>query len=95
MNFSTFFLNQFCLQIIAVHDKEFVSRQVDKDCDFLEQERIMDYSLLVGLHFQETSDQEPNTLDSQDSGICSLVKFAFRIVVSASNLIFENVSFRK
>ncbi|XP_022945599.1 phosphatidylinositol 4-phosphate 5-kinase 6-like [Cucurbita moschata] len=42
-------------------------RQVDKDCDFLEQERIMDYSLLVGLHFQETSDQEPNRLDSQDS----------------------------
>ncbi|GLT45988.1 hypothetical protein SLA2020_197800 [Shorea laevis] len=28
-------------------------RQVDKDCDFLEQERIMDYSLLVGLHFRE------------------------------------------
>ncbi|GAB2299269.1 Phosphatidylinositol 4-phosphate 5-kinase 4 [Dionaea muscipula] len=30
-------------------------RQVDKDCDFLEQERIMDYSLLVGLHFREAS----------------------------------------
>ncbi|XP_059652005.1 phosphatidylinositol 4-phosphate 5-kinase 6-like [Cornus florida] len=30
-------------------------RQVDRDCDFLEQERIMDYSLLVGLHFRETS----------------------------------------
>ncbi|KAL8154340.1 hypothetical protein V2J09_012100 [Rumex salicifolius] len=30
-------------------------RQVDRDCDFLEQERIMDYSLLVGLHFQESS----------------------------------------
>ncbi|KAL8095252.1 hypothetical protein AgCh_036638 [Apium graveolens] len=28
-------------------------RQVDRDCDFLEQERIMDYSLLVGLHFRE------------------------------------------
>ncbi|KAK9019817.1 hypothetical protein V6N11_054325 [Hibiscus sabdariffa] len=28
-------------------------RQVDKDCDFLERERIMDYSLLVGLHFRE------------------------------------------
>ncbi|GKV41677.1 hypothetical protein SLEP1_g49177 [Rubroshorea leprosula] len=31
------------------------SRQVDRDCDFLEQERIMDYSLLVGLHFREIS----------------------------------------
>ncbi|KAK6933982.1 MORN motif [Dillenia turbinata] len=30
-------------------------RQVDRDCDFLEQERIMDYSLLVGLHFRQTS----------------------------------------
>ncbi|KAL6530544.1 Phosphatidylinositol 4-phosphate 5-kinase 4 [Orobanche minor] len=28
-------------------------RQVDRDCEFLEQERIMDYSLLVGLHFTE------------------------------------------
>ncbi|KAL4277500.1 hypothetical protein HN51_060606 [Arachis hypogaea] len=30
-------------------------RQVDKDCEFLEQERIMDYSMLVGLHFRETT----------------------------------------
>ncbi|KAI3448789.1 hypothetical protein Pfo_005454 [Paulownia fortunei] len=30
-------------------------RQVDRDCDFLEQERIMDYSLLVGIHFREIS----------------------------------------
>lgn len=27
--------------------------QVNKDCDFLEQERIMDYSLLVGISFHE------------------------------------------
>ncbi|KAM7259960.1 hypothetical protein ACFE04_015701 [Oxalis oulophora] len=30
-------------------------RQVDRDCEFLEQERIMDYSLLVGLHFRDVS----------------------------------------
>ncbi|XP_010547360.1 PREDICTED: phosphatidylinositol 4-phosphate 5-kinase 6-like [Tarenaya hassleriana] len=30
-------------------------RQVDRDCEFLEQERIMDYSLLVGMHFREAS----------------------------------------
>ena len=28
-----------------------LSRQVDRDCEFLEQEKIMDYSLLVGVHF--------------------------------------------
>ncbi|KAK3127921.1 hypothetical protein QOZ80_7AG0580200 [Eleusine coracana subsp. coracana] len=28
-------------------------RQVDKDCEFLEQEKIMDYSLLVGVHFRD------------------------------------------
>ncbi|KAJ0043841.1 hypothetical protein Pint_18250 [Pistacia integerrima] len=30
-------------------------RQIDRDCEFLEQERIMDYSLLVGLHFRQTT----------------------------------------
>ncbi|XP_038721601.1 phosphatidylinositol 4-phosphate 5-kinase 4-like isoform X1 [Tripterygium wilfordii] len=30
-------------------------RQVDRDCELLEQERIMDYSLLVGLHFRDAS----------------------------------------
>ncbi|XP_022897916.1 phosphatidylinositol 4-phosphate 5-kinase 4-like isoform X2 [Olea europaea var. sylvestris] len=30
-------------------------RQVDKDCYFLEQERIMDYSLLVGIHIIQIS----------------------------------------
>ncbi|XP_016479547.1 phosphatidylinositol 4-phosphate 5-kinase 5-like [Nicotiana tabacum] len=37
-------------------------RQVDRDCELLEQERVMDYSLLVGLHFREasiTGDQTP------------------------------------
>ncbi|EYU18633.1 hypothetical protein ABFS82_10G154600 [Erythranthe guttata] len=33
-------------------------RQVDRDCEFLEQERIMDYSLLVGLHFMEASNDD-------------------------------------
>ncbi|KAJ8442228.1 hypothetical protein Cgig2_005168 [Carnegiea gigantea] len=28
-------------------------RQVDKDCEFLETEKIMDYSLLIGLHFRD------------------------------------------
>lgn len=29
------------------------SRQIDRDCEFLEAERIMDYSLLVGVHFRD------------------------------------------
>ncbi|KAL5570258.1 hypothetical protein UlMin_026833 [Ulmus minor] len=41
-------------------------RQVDRDCDFLEQERIMDYSMLVGLHFRETSTQEPSTPSGEE-----------------------------
>lgn len=38
---------------MSIHRLSF--RQIDRDCEFLEQERIMDYSLLVGLHFRETS----------------------------------------
>ncbi|KAJ4774577.1 Phosphatidylinositol 4-phosphate 5-kinase 4 [Rhynchospora pubera] len=36
-------------------------RQVDRDSDFLEQERIMDYSLLVGVHFLPADDTEKRT----------------------------------
>nr|XP_043622096.1 phosphatidylinositol 4-phosphate 5-kinase 6-like [Erigeron canadensis] len=32
-------------------------RQVNRDCDFLERERIMDYSLLVGISVQECSQE--------------------------------------
>lgn len=35
------------------HPMGFFFRQIDKDCEFLEAERIMDYSLLVGLHFRD------------------------------------------
>ncbi|PKA67013.1 Phosphatidylinositol 4-phosphate 5-kinase 6 [Apostasia shenzhenica] len=42
-------------------------RQVDRDCEFLEQERIMDYSLLVGVHFRdavyEGGYQSPSKVD--------------------------------
>lgn len=34
---------------------------MNRDCDFLEQERIMDYSMLVGLHFRGTSCNGNNT----------------------------------
>ncbi|KAL5550888.1 hypothetical protein UlMin_001064 [Ulmus minor] len=37
-----------------------------RDCDFLEQERIMDYNMLVGLHFHETSILEPSTPSGEE-----------------------------
>ncbi|XP_039024553.1 phosphatidylinositol 4-phosphate 5-kinase 6-like isoform X1 [Hibiscus syriacus] len=40
-------------------------RQVDRDCDFLEQERIMDYSLLIGFHFREAFSPCPSDVPSQ------------------------------
>ncbi|XP_057457226.1 phosphatidylinositol 4-phosphate 5-kinase 6-like [Lotus japonicus] len=46
-------------------------RQVDRDCDFLEQERIMDYSMLVGLHFKETSPSGSVTPSGRYSGACT------------------------
>ncbi|CAN6325189.1 unnamed protein product [Urochloa humidicola] len=42
--------------------QEFQSRQVDKDCEFLEQEKIMDYSLLVGVHFRGAIDVDGEKL---------------------------------
>ncbi|XP_039803368.1 phosphatidylinositol 4-phosphate 5-kinase 6-like isoform X2 [Panicum virgatum] len=46
-------------------------RQVDKDCELLEQERIMDYSLLVGIHFKDryssNSDNGPPHTAEEDS----------------------------
>ncbi|KAJ8762909.1 hypothetical protein K2173_023038 [Erythroxylum novogranatense] len=33
-------------------------KQLDQDCEFLEAERIMDYSLLVGLHFRDDNTYE-------------------------------------
>ncbi|XP_017228165.1 phosphatidylinositol 4-phosphate 5-kinase 6 isoform X2 [Daucus carota subsp. sativus] len=42
-------------------------RQVERDCDFLEQERIMDYSLLVGIHFRGNSSRGGNQ-DSNSVG---------------------------
>ncbi|KAI0531289.1 hypothetical protein KFK09_000842 [Dendrobium nobile] len=43
-------------------------RQIERDCEFLEQERIMDYSLLVGVHFRDAAIdmgcRSPSILDS-------------------------------
>ncbi|KAF9596848.1 hypothetical protein IFM89_013896 [Coptis chinensis] len=43
-------------------------RQVDRDCDFLEQERIMDYSLLVGVHFRGTLYNRDPLFEDSSSG---------------------------
>ncbi|XP_057520202.1 phosphatidylinositol 4-phosphate 5-kinase 6-like [Amaranthus tricolor] len=44
-------------------------RQVDRDCDFLEQERIMDYSLLVGLHFQDSGAGPADGIGDRNSDV--------------------------
>ncbi|XP_055817058.1 phosphatidylinositol 4-phosphate 5-kinase 6-like [Solanum dulcamara] len=59
----------FLFRLQKVWFQEFC-RQVDRDCDFLEQERIMDYSLLVGVHFREVSGSgEPVTTETRNSGV--------------------------
>ncbi|XP_030938570.1 phosphatidylinositol 4-phosphate 5-kinase 2-like [Quercus lobata] len=45
-------------------------RQIDRDCEFLERERIMDYSLLIGVHFRDdySSDEMKMSPFNLDSG---------------------------
>jgi len=47
-------------------------RQVDRDCEFLEAEGIMDYSLLIGLHFRDdcSVDEMKSSPRNSCSGIC-------------------------
>ncbi|MFS7904248.1 putative 1-phosphatidylinositol-4-phosphate 5-kinase [Helianthus anomalus] len=55
---TTTILKDLDLKFMFRLDKNWIQefrRQIDRDSDFLEQERIMDYSLLVGLHFKETN----------------------------------------
>ncbi|KAJ0713813.1 putative phosphatidylinositol-4-phosphate 5-kinase, core [Helianthus annuus] len=62
---STTILKDLDLKFMFRLDKNWIQefrRQIDRDCDFLEQERIMDYSLLVGLHFKEKNVSESGTL---------------------------------
>lgn len=47
-------------------------RQIDRDCEFLEAERIMDYSLLVGVHFRD--DVSASKIGFSNS-MCSPSKF--------------------
>ncbi|KAG0501141.1 hypothetical protein HPP92_001213 [Vanilla planifolia] len=49
-------------------------RQVDKDCEFLEQERIMDYSLLVGIHFCDAANGVCQNLSRIDKCIADAVR---------------------
>jgi 1-phosphatidylinositol-4-phosphate 5-kinase len=46
-------------------------RQVSRDCEFLEHERVMDYSMLVGLHFRETTPRGNVTPSGRNSGACT------------------------
>ncbi|KAF3795340.1 Phosphatidylinositol 4-phosphate 5-kinase 1 [Nymphaea thermarum] len=46
-------------------------RQIDRDCQFLETERIMDYSLLVGLHFCDPFTAKTDFLKDSFSSPCN------------------------
>jgi hypothetical protein len=47
----------------------FFLRQIYRDCEFLEAERIMDYSLLIGLHFRDDySSDEMMSLNDKHFG---------------------------
>ncbi|XP_021859576.1 phosphatidylinositol 4-phosphate 5-kinase 6 [Spinacia oleracea] len=62
-------------------------RQVDRDCDFLEQERIMDYSLLVGLHFRDSGAK--NAEGKEDSNSCDLIAPRLSKVNETDKLVFD------
>lgn len=56
--------------------KFMAARQVEQDCKFLEAEGIMDYSLLVGLHFREDNRYDkmglsPFVLRTGNDSICA------------------------
>ncbi|KAK1427052.1 hypothetical protein QVD17_15734 [Tagetes erecta] len=58
---TTTILKDLDLKFMFKLDKTWIQefrRQIDRDCDFLEQERIMDYSLLVGIYFKDTNFSE-------------------------------------
>ncbi|KAK7385105.1 hypothetical protein VNO78_30816 [Psophocarpus tetragonolobus] len=42
---------------------EGVKQQLDRDCEFLEAEGIMDYSFLIGLHFRDGSSQNQQDME--------------------------------
>ncbi|KAL9239935.1 hypothetical protein vseg_014206 [Gypsophila vaccaria] len=63
-------------------------RQVDRDCDFLEQERIMDYSLLVGLHFRDSC-IKPSTTEANGQTNDELLAPRLSRVDETDKLVFD------
>ncbi|XP_020586646.1 phosphatidylinositol 4-phosphate 5-kinase 1-like isoform X2 [Phalaenopsis equestris] len=53
--------------------------QIERDCEFLEAEGIMDYSLLVGFHFSDdlSASQKVSSLDGSFQGQGPLTEFVF------------------
>jgi 1-phosphatidylinositol-4-phosphate 5-kinase len=50
-------------------------RQLDRDCEFLEAEGIMDYSLLIGLHFRDDY-----SVDEMESSPCGMQSGMFCLI---------------
>ncbi|KAH7442063.1 hypothetical protein KP509_03G068600 [Ceratopteris richardii] len=51
--------------LLRSYQRDILLRQVESDCKFLESEHIMDYSLLLGLHFQTSQIQLPGLKKSK------------------------------
>ncbi|CAN1813616.1 Phosphatidylinositol 4-phosphate 5-kinase 6 [Linum perenne] len=58
----------FLFRLQRVWYQEFC-RQIDRDCELLEQERVMDYSLLVGIHFRGPSSHRDSVTPPRTSGV--------------------------
>ncbi|XP_021718609.1 phosphatidylinositol 4-phosphate 5-kinase 1-like [Chenopodium quinoa] len=66
--------------------------QVDRDCEFLEAEKIMDYSLLIGLHFREDCSSNEQGLSPTGRGGTNHDKsspLGYEIFMQDSNCIME------
>ena len=52
-------------------------RQLDRDCEFLEAEGIMDYSLLIGVHFRDdySVDEMKSSPNDLCAGICLFISY--------------------
>ncbi|TVU03526.1 hypothetical protein EJB05_50922, partial [Eragrostis curvula] len=65
-------------------------RQVDKDCELLEQERIMDYSMLVGIHFKDRCKDDNGTTPTSAEDSEQNRKSSLRLGISMPSRV-ENV----
>lgn len=57
-----YLLSAVCFDLLLDFFFHIHGRQIERDCEFLEAERIMDYSLLIGVHFRTKNSDDGDTL---------------------------------